>query len=262
MQRCLVKAIALHGLGLYIYAGEDLPEGEPEPKIGEETRAKLTELATTKEIVNCLKKKILVFIPLIDRQIDKSLQPNKVKVNLMNGSLHKPVQKQIQDFKKEVWSNGGVCWERAYLHDGLIVYAMDDENYFYLIMEKRPHETPSHRLKMVTGIYEPEFGLEENVNRELQEEIGKKAREIELLFSVHSTGTINTTTHIVWAKGLSDSKLPNPDGEDTIMEIRKVSYHQLEKMVMNNELRWSLSTLGFFKIKQLKEERQLLTTSS
>ena len=27
IQRCLVKAIALHGLGLYIYAGEDLPEG-------------------------------------------------------------------------------------------------------------------------------------------------------------------------------------------------------------------------------------------
>jgi hypothetical protein len=26
LQRCLVKAIALHGLGLYIYAGEDLPE--------------------------------------------------------------------------------------------------------------------------------------------------------------------------------------------------------------------------------------------
>jgi hypothetical protein len=29
IQRCLVKAIALHGLGLFIYAGEDLPEGEP-----------------------------------------------------------------------------------------------------------------------------------------------------------------------------------------------------------------------------------------
>lgn len=28
MQRCLVKAIALHGLGLYIYAGEDLPPAE------------------------------------------------------------------------------------------------------------------------------------------------------------------------------------------------------------------------------------------
>lgn len=29
MQRCLAKAIALHGIGLYIYAGEDLPEPEP-----------------------------------------------------------------------------------------------------------------------------------------------------------------------------------------------------------------------------------------
>lgn len=32
MQRCLVKAIALHGLGLYIYAGEDLPLGEEAAK--------------------------------------------------------------------------------------------------------------------------------------------------------------------------------------------------------------------------------------
>ena len=29
MQRCLAKAIALHGLGLYIYAGEDIPDEEP-----------------------------------------------------------------------------------------------------------------------------------------------------------------------------------------------------------------------------------------
>lgn len=30
IQRCLVKAIALHGLGLYIYAGEDLPQAAAE----------------------------------------------------------------------------------------------------------------------------------------------------------------------------------------------------------------------------------------
>lgn len=34
IQRCTVKAIALHGLGLYIYAGEDLPE-IPEPTLEE-----------------------------------------------------------------------------------------------------------------------------------------------------------------------------------------------------------------------------------
>lgn len=33
MQRCLVKAIALHGLGLYLYGGEDLPpDTEEKPK--------------------------------------------------------------------------------------------------------------------------------------------------------------------------------------------------------------------------------------
>jgi len=32
VMRCLVKNLAMFGLGLYIYAGEDLPEGEEEPK--------------------------------------------------------------------------------------------------------------------------------------------------------------------------------------------------------------------------------------
>lgn len=40
MQRCLVKAIALHGLGLYIYAGEDLPPGEEAPEPEPEKPAK------------------------------------------------------------------------------------------------------------------------------------------------------------------------------------------------------------------------------
>ena len=47
MQRCLVKAIALHGLGLYIYAGEDVPRGtDPTPGDGaaEPTEAQLNAL--------------------------------------------------------------------------------------------------------------------------------------------------------------------------------------------------------------------------
>ena len=38
IQRSLTKAVARHGLGLYIYAGEDLPEGEnTDDKLGEAT---------------------------------------------------------------------------------------------------------------------------------------------------------------------------------------------------------------------------------
>jgi hypothetical protein len=41
--RCLVKAFALHGLGLYIYAGEDLPHGETP---AEAPKAPVTRLPT------------------------------------------------------------------------------------------------------------------------------------------------------------------------------------------------------------------------
>jgi hypothetical protein len=46
MQRCLAKAIALHGLGLYIYNGEDLPPSEEETAtLTDEDIGKISELA-------------------------------------------------------------------------------------------------------------------------------------------------------------------------------------------------------------------------
>ena len=42
LQRCLVKAIAFLGLGLYIYSGEDLPEDAPKPEKGASTEAPKT----------------------------------------------------------------------------------------------------------------------------------------------------------------------------------------------------------------------------
>jgi hypothetical protein len=39
IQRSLTKACARHGLGLYIYAGEDLPEGEEQPQIQQPSAA-------------------------------------------------------------------------------------------------------------------------------------------------------------------------------------------------------------------------------
>lgn len=45
MQRCLAKAIALHGIGLYIYAGEDIPV-EEHPKGAKENPVKKPEGVT------------------------------------------------------------------------------------------------------------------------------------------------------------------------------------------------------------------------
>ena len=56
IQRCLVKAIALHGLGLYIYAGEDLPNDID---------------SITSEQVGILKTSIIEFAQLRGRTIDE-----------------------------------------------------------------------------------------------------------------------------------------------------------------------------------------------
>lgn len=44
IQRCLVKAIALHGLGLYIYAGEDLPESSRSETLSPEQQATILRM--------------------------------------------------------------------------------------------------------------------------------------------------------------------------------------------------------------------------
>ena len=49
IQRGAVKAIALHGLGLYIYAGEDLPEGAAEAAAAETAEAHADWLAAIKD---------------------------------------------------------------------------------------------------------------------------------------------------------------------------------------------------------------------
>jgi hypothetical protein len=41
IMRCMTKAISMHGLGLYIYAGEDLPEPEPETEAQKQEREKI-----------------------------------------------------------------------------------------------------------------------------------------------------------------------------------------------------------------------------
>ena len=58
IQRCLAKAIALHGLGLYIYAGEDLPEPDA---LNSEQRTKIGEIIKQvgdKSLENDMWKKI------------------------------------------------------------------------------------------------------------------------------------------------------------------------------------------------------------
>ena len=78
MQRCLVKTIALFGIGLYIYAGEDLPTEDP---IDFNTLQKLLELVSGAMNLNELKVEYIGACKLIanDPLALKSLELAKDK---------------------------------------------------------------------------------------------------------------------------------------------------------------------------------------
>ena len=85
IQRCLAKAIALHGLGLYIFAGEDLPEPDA---LNSEQRSEL--LGVVKE----LKDKPL------ESDIMRKVDSLQINVRNYEASVEK-INEMIKDKSKE-----------------------------------------------------------------------------------------------------------------------------------------------------------------
>jgi 8-oxo-dGTP pyrophosphatase MutT (NUDIX family) len=142
-----------------------------------------------------------------------------------------------------------ITWERIYLPDGVIIFPITNDGKIILIKEKRPHENPPVRIKPVSGILEHDKGTPmENAQREMQEEIGLKALDMELLWTQKGTGTVNHDQYYFIARNLIPHKLPNPDGEEVIMGLVEYTPEELLAALKNDELRWSMSTLGIFRL--------------
>ena len=158
-----------------------------------------------------------------------------------NGNIIKVTEEKI----------GEIVWERAHLPDGVIIFPITDDGKIILIQEKRPHENPPVRIKPVSGILEHNKGSpEENAQREMQEEIGLKASKMELLWALKGSGTITHDQYFFKAQGLVPSKLPNPDGEETIMGMIEYTPQELLQTLLRDEIKWSMSTLGIFRLLQ------------
>ena len=142
----------------------------------------------------------------------------------------------------------GAIYERVYIHNAMTIFPINDKGRVIFINEKRVHENPPVRWKPVTGYFEEGFSLEENANRELQEEIGKKAAIIEPFFQMRLTGTVNIVQNFVIARQLTDSKLPNPDGEDTILDVAPLKLDEILERTLNGEFAKGSVGYGLMKL--------------
>ena len=144
-------------------------------------------------------------------------------------------------------------WERVYLQNGVQVFAIDHDNKFLLVEEKRPHEIHPTRLKFVTGLMDDnETDPLLTANRELQEEIGYKAQDLKIINHRHTSGTLNNHFYQILAKDLVPSKIPNPDGEDTIVKIHRFSMTEIKLLLGHGKLPWDMAALAIFLIEEQK----------
>lgn len=85
IQRSLTKAVARHGLGLYIYAGEDLPEGEETPKKAE-----------TKEEIN-YREELVTYIKSQDLDFNSIAKEHKLNAKSSQESFKKVLEKLSEE---------------------------------------------------------------------------------------------------------------------------------------------------------------------
>ena len=74
IQRCLAKAIALHGLGLYLFAGEDLPQVDPLNK---------EQLKQINNLIDSLENKTK------QEELREKVESNVINVTNYNGAVSK-----------------------------------------------------------------------------------------------------------------------------------------------------------------------------
>ena len=110
IQRSLTKAVARHGLGLYIYAGEDLPddaEGSPEPQKAQPKKAPAKKAEPKKEEpkdVQPLTEEELLFLSqrYSGENLEKLLEYFKIEdISQIEPAAGRALIKKIQEQKKK-----------------------------------------------------------------------------------------------------------------------------------------------------------------
>jgi hypothetical protein len=104
LMRCMTKTLALFGLGLYIYAGEDLPEGEPE--VAPEAKKAVQEPKVDANLALFAEKmKEMVTIATTKDELREFWKANLPQLDILkteNPDLFKSVLKTFKDAQSQM----------------------------------------------------------------------------------------------------------------------------------------------------------------
>jgi ADP-ribose pyrophosphatase len=132
------------------------------------------------------------------------------------------------------------------------ILPLDEDNNTWIVGQYR---FPIHQYswEMPEGGGDPNVPPVESAQRELEEECGLVAKDWQLLLTAHTSNS--EIAYIYIAKGLSHTQA-HPD-EDEQLEVRKLPFSELYRMVMDNEITDSLTVMAVLKAKILMDEGKL-----
>lgn len=86
IMRCLTKNIAMFGLGIYIYAGEDLPETPDEPEAEPEKKPEPKKEPAKKATTAQKNKELVGTKPTPEKEPEKKTEPKEKKVSKLDAN--------------------------------------------------------------------------------------------------------------------------------------------------------------------------------
>lgn len=132
-------------------------------------------------------------------------------------------------------------------HGGVCIIPITDDNMVYIVRQYR-YAFQKVLLEFPAGKLEKDEDPILAAHRELEEEIGVKATELIDIGEMYpSCGYLTEIIHLYVAKGLVRSK--QKLDEDEFLDVEKIPFSELEKLVLSGEVKDGKTIVGMFKAK-------------
>jgi ADP-ribose diphosphatase len=133
----------------------------------------------------------------------------------------------------------------------VIIVAMPDPEHVYLVREYAAgvHE---YQLGLPKGRLEANEDPLDGANREMQEEIGFAARQLESIGSLTlAPGYMSHRAEVVMAAGLYESRLPGDEPEE--LEVLRWRFDQLDQLVQREDVTEGRSIAALFMAREFRQ---------
>jgi ADP-ribose pyrophosphatase len=128
-----------------------------------------------------------------------------------------------------------------------------DDDHVVMVRQYRYVFGEDHRWEMPTGSVEPGESLEEAARRELREEVGYAAAELQLVSTYFTSKSImREIGHLFIGQGLT--KVAAKPDETEFLEIAEFSFREVLQMVLDSEIRDSMTVITVLHAARLRGE--------